>query len=93
MTIDMDNYSVDDLKDPKSIGFIDGMEEASEDLECAKVGYLGNLELPSESLANIVRELIEDFVEYAQEYIDDQRDNALVAFLDKQYCQEEDGGN
>lgn len=84
MTADTKNYDKEDIKSENSRGFIDGYEQAADDLDCIFSNYFDGAEEPSETLAKIKKEMVGDFVRYAKSYLSDQRDQFVVRILDSE---------
>ena len=86
MYLDMEKYKKDDIKNPEARAYICGIEDSINFLDNAKENYFDEISVESSShtLLTIHKELINHFVEWARQFLQDERDEQIVAFIDKE---------
>lgn len=84
MYVNMDNYKKEDIRDEYKKGIVVGYENAIEDLDSAVFNYIDELDLPSETMKEIISQSVRHFAKYAKGYLSDQRDMFVVASIDGQ---------
>lgn len=80
----MEHYKKKDIKSDFRKGFIDGYEAAIKDLQNARDFYLDNNEEPINAFRELQEQITEDFSDYAVQFLQEQRDQELVAILENQ---------